>query len=114
MKRLILVAAVLLLAYQGWNHFSEPERERVAVHDQVIMYSLTTCGYCKAKRRELTNAGIAFQEVFIDLDRSRQDELNAKLEAAGYPPRRYGTPILDVKGFMLPNNPDLGEIRRYL
>lgn len=78
------------------------------------MYSLTTCGYCKQKGRELQAAGIAYTEYFIDQDGARRAELNQKLERAGLPPQRYGTPILDVHGRMLPNNPSLAVIKAQL
>jgi hypothetical protein len=45
---------------------------------------------------------------------ARREELNHKLEQSGLPPRSYGTPILDVHGTMLPNNPSMETIRRYL
>jgi hypothetical protein len=44
----------------------------------------------------------------------RRNELNAKLEQAGYPPRTYGTPIMDVHGWVLPNNPSLDVIKQYM
>ena len=47
------------------------------------MYSLTTCGFCKAKARELRSERIAFKEYYIDKDKQRQDELNDKLQKAG-------------------------------
>ena len=38
-------------------------------------------------------------------------ELNTKLSHAGFKPKSYGTPILDVHGIMLPNNPKLSLIK---
>jgi glutaredoxin len=109
----ILLLAVALALYQGWQHFHTPVLAGVASeHNEVIMYSLTTCGYCKAKARDLKVAGIGFTEYYIDKDTRRRDELNQKLAQAGLPPRQYGTPILDVHGTMLPNNPSLAVIRK--
>jgi glutaredoxin len=115
MKKLILLLAIFG-AYKLWGHFDENASvQRLAVsHDKIIMYSLTTCGYCKLKARELDEAGISYQEYFIDKDSGRRDELTAKLQQAGFAPRSWGTPILDVKGVMLPNNPSLKKIREYL
>lgn len=56
---------------------------RGTLHNEVIMYSLTTCGFCKAKARELRSERIAFKEYYIDKDKQRQDELNDKLQKAG-------------------------------
>ena len=83
-------------------------------HDKVIMYSLTTCGFSKQKARELQAAGIKYREYFIDKDAGRREALTAKLKRAGFAPRAWGTPILDVKGVMLPNNPSLDKIKRCL
>jgi hypothetical protein len=112
MKKLILLL-VIFGAYKLWGHFHEkdPIQRLAVVHDEVIMYSLTTCGYCKLKARELDDAGISYQEYFIDKDGKRRDELTAKLQHAGFAPRNWGTPILDVKGVMLPNNPSLKKIQ---
>jgi glutaredoxin len=74
------------------------------------MYSLTTCGYCKQKAKELKAAGIPYIEYYIDEDRKRSDELNEKLTRSGYPPGGYGTPIFDAYGYMLPNNPSVSKI----
>jgi len=83
-------------------------------HNELIMYSLTTCGYCKQKVKELKKENIAFTEYFIDKDKKRMDELNAKLTKAGFKPKSYGTPLFDVHGVILPNNPSMDTIKKYL
>lgn len=114
--RKLLIFILVMAAYGAWDqyHKAQPVAAVAVAHDAVIMYSLTTCGYCKQKRRELEAAGIAFTEYFIDKDADRRNELNLKMEQSGLPPRRYGTPILDVHGTMLPNNPSLETIRRHI
>lgn len=87
---------------------------RYASTNEVTMYSLTTCGFCVQKRRELEEEGIPFREVFLDNDNDVADEMMRKLTTQGFSVARVGTPTLDVNGVMLPNNPDLAEIRRYL
>jgi glutaredoxin len=81
---------------------------------RIVMYSLTTCGYCNIKRAELKSQGIPFVEHFIDKDPARKQELFAKLAAAGYKGRGVGTPTFEVNGRMLPNNPSLATIRKHL
>jgi uncharacterized membrane protein YhaH (DUF805 family)/glutaredoxin len=80
----------------------------------VIMYSLTTCGYCEAKRRELDGMGIRYTELFIDGPGNAQEQLSSRLDQAGMPRQSYGTPILEVNGVMLPNNPPMEEIVQHL
>jgi len=78
------------------------------------MYSLTTCGFCKQKVKELENQKIEFKEYFIDKDNNIMKEVTAKLEKAGYAPQRYGTPIFEANGVMLPNNPKMSLIKSKL
>ncbi len=105
---------MLGLTVIGWQRWHPPAPQLVANHDEVIMYALTTCGFCQVRARELTAAGIPFTEYFIDRDADRRTELQAKLQRAGLPPRQYGTPIMDVHGRLLPDNPSLEDIRRVL
>lgn len=116
MGRFWTFIVVALVGWGAWHHFnpSVPERYVLQPHSRVIMYSLTTCGNCKRKKLELQAAGVAFEEYFVDLDGGKNRELNAKLEASGVDTRRYGMPVLDVHGHMLPNNPSMGTIRGYL
>jgi glutaredoxin len=81
---------------------------------RVTMYSLTTCPYCKAMHRELTARNIPFVEYFIDAEPGRQRELTSKLEHAGFRPGAIGTPILEVNGVMLPNNPSIRTVLKQL
>jgi glutaredoxin len=112
----LLIFILAMAAFGAWQHYqkAQPVTGVAVAHNEVIMYSLTTCGYCKQKKRELEAAGIAFTEYFIDTEMARREELNHKLERSGLPPRSYGTPILDVHGTMLPNNPSLETIREYM
>ncbi len=114
MKKLMLIALLGFGAYQTYVTRDGAYRLSGEPHDQVIMYSLTTCGYCKQKAKELRAEGIKFQEYYIDKDSLKQKELNEKLSEAGFKPQSYGTPIMDVHGVILPNNPPLEKIKKYL
>jgi hypothetical protein len=65
-------------------------------------------------RRELTRRNIPFVEYFVDAEPGRQRELTSKLEHAGFRPGAIGTPILEVNGVMLPNNPSIRAVLRQL
>jgi len=113
MKKLIILALIVFGAFKVYSDRGADELSRVAgSHEEVIMYSLTTCGFCKQKARELRQEGIAFTEYYIDKDVKRRKELNSKLSQAGYKPKSYGTPIMDVHGVVMPNNPSLTEIKQ--
>ena len=115
MNKLVVIIVVIFLAYKGWGYWQEEINvATIAAHDEVIMYSLTTCGYCKAKAKELRANNIEFIEYYIDKDDSRKAEIETKMMASGIKPRSIGVPILDVKGKILPNNPSLKKIRKYI
>ncbi len=86
----------------------------LAPGNEVAMYSLTTCPYCKEKRQWLTRAGIPFREYFIDTDQPRRAELDELLAKHRVPGGGIGTPIVYINGDLLVNNPDRAEIRRRL
>lgn len=81
---------------------------------RVVMYSLTTCGYCTAMRRDLAARNIPFVEYFLDTEPGRLDELITKLVNAGLRPGAIGTPTLEVNGVMLPNNPSMSTVLKHL
>lgn len=112
MKKLLVVAVIAIGAWQ-WVTRTPPGFTGEA-HERVLMYSLTTCGYCDQKRQDLARARIPFTEYFIDKDPARQDELTRKLQRAGIPAQRIGTPTFDVHGYMLVNNPPMEKIREHL
>lgn len=116
MKKFIFI---LLIGYGAFNWYQQHEKVSDGyrygeAHNQLIMYSLTTCGYCKLKVKQLKQENIAFTEYFIDVDSKRKEELFAKLQKSGYPSRSIGTPTFDVHGTMLPNNPDMSVIKTAL
>lgn len=75
----------------------------------IVMYSLTTCGYCAELRRTFEANHVPFHEYFIDTDQSRREELFSKLEFIGFK-GGVGTPTLEVNGRMMPNNPPVEDI----
>lgn len=98
--------------YGFWDNYrGRPIGELEQRHAQVIMYSLTTCGYCVLKAKELHKENIDFIEYYIDENQELEQELNNKMAEAGYKPRAFGTPVLDVNGMMLPDNPPIEKIR---
>ena len=99
---------------RGTGQLSSPARQGDFANSGVVMYSLTTCGYCTQKRAQLNAKGIPFVEYFIDKDPQKQRELFEKLMASGYRGGGVGTPTFEVNGTMLPNNPSLDTIIKHL
>jgi glutaredoxin len=115
-----MVLAALVVAYYAGvalhkSGFTEENMSaRLAPGNEVVMYSLTTCPYCKALRARLTGAGIAFKEHFIDTDPPRMREFNELLAAHNHLAGSVGVPTLVVNGRLLVNNPGMEEIKRNL
>lgn len=115
----ILAVAVVAIAGAAWKAMrpaAQPPATVLAADGQpsVIMYSLTTCGFCNQKRAQLRAEGIPFVEYFLDRDQDRFQELIRKLEASGMKPGGIGTPSFEVNGTLLLNNPSLDTIRKHL
>jgi|GEM_PF-2039755 len=116
MKKFLFIS---LITYGAFTWYQQSDNVSNAYSydepdNQLIMYSLTTCGYCKQKVTELNQENISFTEYFIDQDSKRREELFTKLAQSGYPSQSIGTPTFDVRGTMLPNNPDMTVIKSVL
>lgn len=115
-KYLIVIGAL----YYGTRLLIVPDMAEANVADQlapgnqVVMYSLTTCGYCEQKRRQLNSAGIPFNEYFVDSDPARMNEFNELLAANNIPGGAVGTPTFTVNGTLLVNNPAMAIIKQHL
>lgn len=75
--------------------------------ETVTMYSTTWCGYCRRLKRQMTEAGIAFQEVDLDDDPSHDEKIIAT--TGGY----RTVPTLEVQGRLLVN-PSIREVEAAL
>ncbi len=88
--------------------------EKLEPGNRVVMYSLTTCGYCTEKRHRLNSAGIPFSEHFVDSDPAHMNEFNTLLAAHNVPNGTVGTPTFTVNGKLLVNNPAMTTIKQHL
>ncbi len=73
-------------------------------------YSLTTCGDCVKTAGALRKEGIEFTELYIDKDQQFEDEPHIKMRNAGISTGFYYTPVLDIHGTILANNPAFNVI----
>ena len=69
----------------------------------VTMYTTTWCGYCRRLARQMTEAGIAFESVDIDVQR----QFGERIEAATGGNRTV--PTIEVDGRLLVN-PSIVEV----
>lgn len=118
MGNLLKAMVFVAVAWYAWHQQSTTNGAditgKLAPGNQVVMYSLTTCGYCKALRAQMTKAGIPFTEYFMDTDEARKQEFFQLLQTYNAPPGGVGTPSLVVNDALLLNNPSLAEIKKHL
>ena len=69
----------------------------------VTMYTTVWCGYCSRLERQMTDAGIAFRKVDIDVERDFGDRIEAA--AGGY----RTVPTIEVEGELLVN-PSIAQV----
>jgi uncharacterized membrane protein YhaH (DUF805 family)/glutaredoxin len=108
-----------LEALPGLNGTTEAGKAAFAARydagrDRIVMYSLSTCGFCAEKRRQFDSMGVRYSEYIIDQDAAAEARLNDRLQRAGLGNGAIGIPIIEVNGTLLPNNPGFGEIGRHL
>ncbi len=115
--KLVLIGIALLVIVAGYSMIVTSRDAATTAQAgayegaSIVMYSLTTCGFCNQKRAELHARGVPFVEYFVDNDMAKRNELFEKLRAAGHS-GGVGTPTFEVNGRMLPNNPSLDSILR--
>ena len=114
MPKLVAILCVAAAIIYWQNRDTHPVGKLPSPHGEVIMYGLTTCGHCQIMADKLKSEGIVFTERMIDTDSVVKDEVHAKLTSAGFEGRTFGTPILDVNGTMLPDNPPFKKVKKYL
>lgn len=115
LAKYLLLICVVVGGYKAYGYWND---QKISVRtqgsgDEVIMYALTTCAFCKAKAKEFKAHNIQYTEYHIDVEPGMQRELEEKLKHAGIPVGAIGTPIIEVNGVLLPNNPSLMEIKRH-
>ena len=109
---IVIIFAFIALILGKNNHKSY--KSYPGGSNEIVMYSLTTCGYCTQKREELKRNRISFKEFYIDRDSEKDNEVRAKLKAAGYNISYITVPVLDVYGYMMPGNPSFKTILNYI
>jgi hypothetical protein len=111
MKTLLAIVVAVCVGYCGYQHFSRP---KMGPNDRIVVYSLSRCSLCKSLSDELRNAGIQFDEYYIDQDKSKESELAGKLQEHNVHERRILMPVVDLGVVLLLNRPTLSEIQSYI
>lgn len=91
-------AVVAVSRFDAARHADGPAMAPPA-EGAVVIYSATWCGFCKKAKAWLTARGVAFVERDVEKTPHAQDELDAKLRAAGVP--GGGIPVVDWAGTLV-------------
>ncbi len=78
---------------------------------EIVLYSTTWCGYCKAVKKLLAEAGVSFKEVDIETDEAGMMDMMAKCQKAGI--QAGGVPLLDWRGQLI-SGYDEGKIKQLI
>ena len=105
MKYLLLFCVL----YGGYSLYNNRELPPPPEDINVVMYSMTTCGNCKVKTKELARHKIAHVEYLIDKDDQRLNEYYESIRNAGLP-EPTGIPTFVIYGEVLPDNPSIEAI----
>ena len=84
------VFTAALEALPGLNGTTEAGKAAFAARydagrDRIVMYSLSTCGFCAEKRRQFDSMGVRYSEYIIDQDAAAEARLNDRLQRAAAP-----------------------------
>ncbi|MBI2099566.1 NrdH-redoxin [Candidatus Uhrbacteria bacterium] len=52
---------------------------------KVLIYSTKTCPFCKMEKEYLTQKGVAFENIFVDEDETKAEEMTRKSGQMGVP-----------------------------
>lgn len=52
---------------------------------KVLIYSTKTCPFCKMEKEYLTGKGVAFENIFVDEDEKKAEEMTRKSGQMGVP-----------------------------
>lgn len=116
---LFLIAIVAYLVFDnpirdiGGPSRASIEKMVAEQEHEVIMYSLTTCGYCTAKRKEFDRYGVKYTEHFLDRDRAIVHQVSRKLALLGNTTGNVGTPLFEINGQLIQGNPPIQTLAQY-
>lgn len=118
MKKFLFLACIVIAGYQGWGYLqAKPVKSVEPLYAQpyLIVYGRVTCGYTMRTVNELSNAGIPYQLMDVDLP-VVNDILHPRMKSAGLDVRRYYLPVVDLNGSIMirPDNQALVDRARSL
>ena len=81
--------------------------------DSITLYGREGCGLCKAMRKNLDNAGIAYTFYDVDTDKTKNAEMWKKVRRVNPDSKSIRFPVMDVNGTILVS-PSFQEVKQSL
>jgi glutaredoxin len=97
MKKLIIVALLVLGGYQFYNQINLGKVEPEYDHSYVVIYGRDSCGWTKKIRKDLTAKGIDFEYRQID-EKIVADNIHQRMKSSGIDTGYYLLPVVEVNG----------------
>ena len=72
---------------------------------KILLYALSTCGWCKKTRELLDELGVEYDYVYVDLARESEKEIDKELKKWN-PELSFPTVIIDNSECIVGFNPD--------
>ena len=111
MLKVFVIAVAVAVGFALKSHTDvEFIGDRLAPDNEVVMFSLTTCSYCRSLRARFNRAGVPFTELFVDESERDKQYFFEVLSRYQAPGGGVGTPSLLVNGILMLNNPDYDDI----
>lgn len=85
---------------------------RYASNNRIDIYVMAGCGACDQVRAWITANGLHYTVYAVDSDQHAAERLHSILAGDGQ--GRIMLPVLEINGKVLPGNPPIGDLHRYL
>lgn len=85
---------------------------RYASNNRIDIYVMAGCGACDDMRTWLTANGLRYTAYAVDSDQHAAERLQSIVAGDGQ--GRIMLPVLEINGKVLPGNPPIGDLHRYL
>jgi hypothetical protein len=98
MKKLLVFAAIIYAAYQGWEKYSASQAQvPLFTAPYVAVYGRKTCGFTTRMLKNVKASNLQYYFFDVD-DQSVALNLQSRMTAANISTKMYNLPVVDVNG----------------
>jgi hypothetical protein len=98
MKKLLVFAAIIYAAYQGWQKYSASKAQvPLFTAPYVAVYGRKTCGFTTRMLKNVKASNLQYYFFDVD-DQAIALDLQSRMTAANISTQMYNLPVVDVNG----------------